>query len=434
MKKVVLTVATLLALTTGWAQVKRDTTRSGGPIYYENSIGPANGAAPRRATPATKTTPTTAPYESRGLKLEEINFVSSYYHQDGNNSAITGGIGTEKLTDVANSFDLTLSAVDRKGRQHYLNIDANIDYYTSASSDNIDPVFSGASRSDVHIYPSVSWRVFNPTTRVTKGFSYAYSTEYDYRSHGFTAQFAKLSADRNREVSVRASAFLDTYDAILPAELRPSYYGSGSHSDRTRVDSKPRQTFNLALSVSQVINKRLQVLGTFEPSFQQGLLSTPFHRVYFTDGTVTTERLPGTRLKFPVSIRANYFQGDHAILRTFYRFYVDDWGMVAHTANVEVPIKLTAFLSISPFYRFHTQTAVNYFRPYGQHDPKLLYHTSDYDIGNISTQFVGTGIRMAPPGGVLGIRPWQSLELRYGHYLRSTGLTANIVTLLVKVK
>ncbi len=112
-----------------------------------------------------------------------------------------------------------------------------------------------------------------------------------------------------------------------------------------------------------MINKRLQMLATVEPSFQDGLLSTPFHRVYFTNGSETTERLPGTRLKFPVSLRANYFEGDRAIIRSFYRFYVDDWGMVAHTASIEVPVKLTPFLSVSPFYRFHAQTAVRYFRP-----------------------------------------------------------------------
>ncbi|RYF48410.1 MAG: DUF3570 domain-containing protein, partial [Cytophagaceae bacterium] len=193
-------------------------------------------------------------------------------------------------------------------------------------------------------------------------------------------------------------------------------------------------SFNLALSVSQVVNKRLQMLATVEPSYQEGLLSTPFHRVYFTNGAVTTEKLPGTRMKFPISLRANYFEGDRAILRTFYRFYLDDWGMVAHTASVEVPVKLTPFLSVSPFYRFHTQTAVRYFRPYGQHSPTQTYFTSDYDIGNMTTQFVGSGIRYAPPGGIMGIRGWNALELRYGHYLRSTGMTANIVTLMVKVK
>ena len=38
-----------------------------------------------------------ADYEKRKLKIDEINFVTSYYHQEGDKSAVTGGIGTEKL-------------------------------------------------------------------------------------------------------------------------------------------------------------------------------------------------------------------------------------------------------------------------------------------------------------------------------------------------
>ena len=45
-------------------------------------------------------------FKSKKLSLEEINIVSSYYHQDGNNSAITGGIGTEKLSDYANFINI----------------------------------------------------------------------------------------------------------------------------------------------------------------------------------------------------------------------------------------------------------------------------------------------------------------------------------------
>ena len=40
-------------------------------------------------------------YKPRKLSFEEANIVSSYYSQDGNNSAVTGGIGSEKLTDIA---------------------------------------------------------------------------------------------------------------------------------------------------------------------------------------------------------------------------------------------------------------------------------------------------------------------------------------------
>lgn len=34
-------------------------------------------------------------YIKRKLKIEEVNFISSYYSQNGDNSAVTGGIGTE---------------------------------------------------------------------------------------------------------------------------------------------------------------------------------------------------------------------------------------------------------------------------------------------------------------------------------------------------
>ena len=39
-------------------------------------------------------TPAPTAYEPRKLTLAEINLVSSYYHQEGNNSAVTGGIGS----------------------------------------------------------------------------------------------------------------------------------------------------------------------------------------------------------------------------------------------------------------------------------------------------------------------------------------------------
>ncbi len=379
---------------------------------------------------------TTVPaYEKRKLTLEEVNVVSSYYHQEGNNSAVTGGVGTEKLTDIANGIDLVLKTTDRLNRQHTLAFDLNIDHYTSASQDKIDPLtVSSASRSDTHIYPSLAWSVHDDTKRTTRGIALSYSTEYDYKSYGLNLNFAKASADNNREVSIKAGAYFDTWTVILPSELRPEGYGSGGQGDTDPVAHKPRNSYNVGLSLSQVINKRLQVLLTVEPAFQQGLLSTPFHRIYARDGSETVERLPGSRFKLPIGLRVHYFAGDRVILRTSYRYYVDDWGMQAHTINVEAPIKLTSFISVSPFYRFSHQTAVRYFAPYGQHNLTEPYFTSDYDISGFNSQFLGSGFRVAPPGGVLGIGHWKSAELRYGHYIRSTGMVANSITLLAKLK
>lgn len=80
----------------------------------------------------------TAVYQTRKLKVDEVNFVSSYYRQDGNNAAVTGGVGSEKLTDFATTLDIRLSKVDAKSRINTYNFEIGIDSYTSASSDKVD--------------------------------------------------------------------------------------------------------------------------------------------------------------------------------------------------------------------------------------------------------------------------------------------------------
>lgn len=376
-------------------------------------------------------------YEKRKLKVDEINFVTSYYHQEGNKSAVTGGVGTEKLSDYANNFDLKMSKYDLKNRQHTFNLDFNIDYYTSASSDNIDLSYdqgatrTGASYSDVHIYPSISWSIKDPKSRITKGLSYSFSTEYDYQSNGFTASWAKASRDNNREFSIKGSAFLDKALIILPTELRTN---TGTIGKGGSQGTRPRNSYGLTLSLSQVINERLQMILVADPSYQEGFLSTSFHRIYFTDNSETIEKLPGSRLKLPIGIRANYFFGDNTVLRTFYRYYMDDWGMTAHTINVEGSYKITPFISITPFYRFNSQKAVRYFAAKGQHAPTETYYTSDYDISGMNTNFYGGGFRYAPVNGVLGMQHFASVELRYGHYTRTTDMVADIITLHLKMK
>ena len=108
--------------------------------------------------------------------------------------------------------------------------------------------------------------------------------------------------------------------------------------------------------------------------------------------------------------------------------------MSAHTAELEVPIKITAFFSVSPFYRYYNQQGVKYFAGYQQHGLSEEFYTSDYDLSTLTSQMTGMGIRYAPPGGLLGISKFNAAELRYGHYARSTGLNADIVTLLIKFK
>jgi len=371
----------------------------------------------------------TTGFQSRKLKLDEINLVSSYYTQDGNNAAVTGGIGSQKLTDIANVFDVKLTKYDLKSRKHTFGLEVGIDHYTSASSDKIDmQANSSASHADTRIYPSLSWSVENERKGTTLALGLSSSTEFDYQSFGGNISFSAKTKDRSGEFTAKFQTYLDQVTLIEPIELRTNMSGHDQYGSATR------NTFAGSLSYSQIINERLQVMLLGDVIQQHGYLSLPFHRVYFRDNSVHQENLPSSRLKIPVGFRANYFLGDKMIIKTYYRYYTDNWGLNSHTADIEVPIKLTSFFSISPFYRYYTQTAAKYFAPYQTHSPADQYYNSNYDLAKFNSNFFGAGIRFAPPKGILGLQSISMLELRYGHYTKNINMSADMISLNIKYK
>lgn len=366
-------------------------------------------------------------YKPRKLHLDEVNFVSAYYSQDGNNSAVTGGIGTERLTDFANTLELKVAGTDKKNRSRNLSLEIGIDAYTSASSDKIDPsTISSPSYSDKRIYPTLNYSITNAPGTLILGASASFSTEYDYKSFGLGFNAARQSEDKNREIGLKLQAYFDTWQVIYPVELRPA---NGSQFDGHDDSRSPRNSYSASVSFSQIINKRLQVALLIDGIMQQGLLATKYQRVFFTDLSERVENLPDSRIKLPLGLRLNYFVDDRFIIRFFYRYYKDNWGLSAHTMDLELPVKISPFISISPFYRYYTQQQADYFSPYATHAVNEEFYTSDYDLSKFKSQFFGTGLRFSPEKGVLGIAHWTSLELRYGHYIRNSGLHSDIISL-----
>ncbi len=373
-------------------------------------------------------------YISRKLSFTEANLVASYYHQDGNNSPVTGGIGTEKLSDFSNAIDVKFNKLDKLGRKHSYDLEIGIDHYTSASSYKINPQnISSASSADTRFYPSVNWSMENEKKGTTFGAGLSFSAEFDYRSIGANLLFAKKTANRNGEFTAKLQGYLDQVSLIYPIEIRPGSGGPNNDED-DHYASTPRNSFSGSLSYSQIINKNLQIMFIADLVYQTGYLGLPFHRVYFTDNSVHVEALPDTRMKIPLGFRANYFIGDNIILRSFYRYYHDDWGLNSHTIDLETAVKITPFLSVTPFYRFYKQTAVDHFAGYKIHKASDQYYTSNYDLSAFNSNFYGAGFRVAPPKGVFGINRLAMLELRYGHYTKNYGMKADIVSLNLKFK
>lgn len=471
-----------------------------------------------------------AVYKKRVLESVEVDLLSSYYKQDGIHSAVGGGVGTEKLTDVTADIIIAIPLND----DDVLTFDAGISAYTSASSGNINPFFtdgtytnstgnnnSGASgrysdptlrkKDDDEEYPTAvatpapygsPWIASTGASRkdmlTALSTSYSHSSddrntiwsanasgsiEYDYHSIGFGAGLAKLFNEKNTEVSVKVNAYLDKWKPIYPTELHEygihgfgfldkgyfegvTIYNQNGEESRNYMpsafkefESKNRNSYSLSLTFSQILTDRMQASLFMDVLYQEGLLSTPYHRIYFADKANyyigqaryipvysstdnrgifrladDVERLPDTRFKLPIGARLNYYVNDVMVVRTYYRFYADDWGLQSHTASVEIPIKLGSSFKVYPMYRFYTQVASKYFAPQESHYSFQKYYTSDYDLSSFDSHQYGFGLTYTDIFqkfriGTLGLK---TIDFRYNHYERSDSLNADIFSIALK--
>ncbi|KZS38326.1 hypothetical protein AWE51_17365 [Aquimarina aggregata] len=383
---------------------------------------------------------TSEAYKKRVLESTEIDFLTSYYTQDGDNAAVTGGRGTEELTDFTPTVVVSIPLND----DDVLTIDASVSAYTSASSSNVDPfdgdpnvdaspfiASSGASRNDVLTTVSVNYSHSSDDRNKIWSANAAVANEYDYFSIGFGGSYTMLFNEKNTEFSVKANVFLDTWNAIYPTELRDD-------NNFIPFDDESRNSYSLGLGFSQILSKKLQGSLSVDVIRQDGLLSTPFQRVQFADVADRVvqqftlgddvERLPDTRFKIAAGGRLHYYLNEIVAIRTFYRYYTDDWGINSHTANIEVPIKITDKFTLYPSYRFYTQTAADYFAPFNQHLSTQQLYTSDYDLSDFNANQYGFGISYTDIFAKFHIWKFglKNIDFRFRQYERNTGLKASL--------
>ncbi len=407
-------------------------------------------------------------YKKRVLESIEVDFLMSYYKQDGIHSAVAGGNGMEELTDITPTIIVAVPLND----DDVLTVDMGISAYSSASSGNINPfdsntpspwqASSGASAQDVLTTLVINYSHSSDDRNTIWNVHVSGSVEYDYSSIGFGGGLTKLFNDKNTEVGIAANVYLDTWKPIYPKELQDfadngnnlnggifdnfTIIGNTSYAPTKFVfhQDKNRNSFALSFSFSQVLNKKTQISIFADVLQQQGLLSTPYQRVYFADVDNAfinefqladdIERLPDSRFKLPLGARLNYYVNEKLVLRTYYRFYTDNWGINSHTASLELPFEITDRFTLIPMYRFYTQQASKYFASYEQHLSTEKYYTSDYDLSSFDAHQYGMGVSYTDIFTAAKIWKFgiKNLDFRYNHYSRSDGLEADIVSFGIK--
>ncbi|MCF6180664.1 DUF3570 domain-containing protein [Lutibacter sp.] len=476
---------------------------------------------------------TSKEYTKRVLENAEVDLISSLYGQKGDNAAVTGGIGNEKLTDIASNIIVSIPVNDND----VISVNATISAYTSASSSNLNPFdysgstfknqngdsdknedksnsknkggfnaksgasqantnnvanrgatpwleSTGASRSDVWVNGTVDYSHSSKDRNTIINGNLSTSHEYDYQSFGIGGGIAKLFNQKNTEIDLKGNVYLDNWNPRYPTEihsynvvngnLNNGFFSGVTIYDQNRlaidknspnawkpinttlVTDKKRNSYSASLSLSQIISKKAQLSLFVDVVQQKGWLSNPMQRVYFSDipnfyiGNASSinnytsksnidvfqladdiERLPNTRLKIPFGARFNYFINEKLTLRTYYRYYSDDWGINSQTASIEIPFKISDKFTLYPSYRYYTQTAAKYFAPYEKHLSTEQFYTSDYDLSKYNSSQIGFGISYTDifterKIWKLGLK---SVDLKYSNYKRNTGLSAGIVSL-----
>lgn len=402
-------------------------------------------------------------YKKRVLESTEIDFLTSFYSQDGENAAVSGGIGTEELTDITGTFVVSIPLND----DDILTIDAGVSAYTSASSSNVNPfddgpadpfqASSGASSSDLWANLTGSYSHSSDDRNDIWSAKVSISSEYDYFSAGVGGSYTKLFNQKNTELSVNANVYIDSWSLIYPVELRvPSngddedegfninnYTITGNPNYNPQfnpIESSGRNSYSLGFGFSQILHKNLQGSLALDFVQQQGLLSTPFQRVYFSDVADSfiegfqladdVERLPDSRFKVAVGGRLNWYLNERVTVRTFYRFYFDDWGIKSHTVNLEIPVKLSDRFTLYPSYRFYNQTAIDYFAHFEQHLSSSDFYTSDYDLSKYSGNQFGFGVSYTDIFAKEHIWKFglKSIDLKFYQYDRDTSFSSSIIT------
>ena len=180
----------------------------------------------------------TGAYQKRVLESAEIDFLSSYYRQDGDNAAVTGGLGTERLTDATATVVVAVPLNDND----VLTIDAGVSAYTSASSSNVNPfdggsapdpftASSGASGNDLWSNAVIGYSHSSEDRNHILGAQLSVAAEYDYFSLGVGGSYSRLFNEKNTEVSLKVNAYFDRWNTIYPIELRPFEPGGPGLND-----------------------------------------------------------------------------------------------------------------------------------------------------------------------------------------------------------
>jgi hypothetical protein len=120
----------------------------------------------------------------------------------------------------------------------------------------------------------------------------------------------------------------------------------------------------------------------------------------------------------------------HSTIKGAYRFYIDQFGLIAHSAEVMIYQYLTPWLYVRGSYRGHDQTGVDFYTELAPADmPRTADRTADSDLAPLATQEVGAKLVLHRPTAPRAIRDDDAIDLSYYFFRRTNELQVHMMSL-----
>jgi hypothetical protein len=205
--------------------------------------------------------------------------------------------------------------------------------------------------------------------------SYYFSQEPDFKSNSFMGGLTRDFRQKNFTVALRARYTIDSVgEILLDGSLRNFY----------------KETHQASLILTQLLSPTAFVRAGADAMRVYGFQSDPYRLVVVpaTNDTVT-ERHPDLRFRYAAWGQfSKYLRAIDGALGLEYRYYWDDWGMEAHSADFAFNKYLSKNWIFSPHYRYHGQTEVN-FEGYGD---TQIYDVADYKLTTFGSSKAGASL------------------------------------------
>jgi Protein of unknown function (DUF3570) len=238
----------------------------------------------------------------------------------------------------------------RLGETTSLDVAYTVDVWTSAS---IDIATSASVRPVTEQRDEIDASVTQEFEDISLTGAYRFSTENDYTSHGATLATSYEFADNAATLDLSLTALLD----VVGRSGDPAF-------------ARELSIFDARASLSQVVDTKTVVQGTYELAVSSGYHASPYRYVGIGGtgagciGAVLClpEHTPDARLRHAIALVGRRALTDTISAGATYRFYFDGWGLMSHTLQAEgawSPAEETFF---ALRYKLYSQGAADFYQ------------------------------------------------------------------------